>query len=183
MSRFNSKTNQRQLHIAVEGAQLGCRNMLLRQTFKYGLGNYAITLTIYKAAHHLVVECGHQPEPGISALCDINSWPISSICEFSCFLKSGARVRLQTCFLTGRLETRVAAGKRQLKQNFAWRRAFKGGVKQSREKGGISVRVCPRAAAALTQSHRVVGIESEARWQRRRRSGGVSVRERKSKQR
>lgn len=47
------------------------------------------------------------------------------------------------------------------KQNFAWRRAFKGGVKQSREEGGISVRVRPRAAAAFTQSHRVVGIASE----------------------
>lgn len=41
------------------------------------------------------------------------------------------------------------------------------------------MRACPRAAAAFTQSHRVVGIASEARWQRRRRrSGGVSVRER-----
>lgn len=66
------------------------------------------------------------------------------------------------------------------KLNFAWRRAFKGGVKQSREKGGISVRMCPRAAAAFTQSHRVVGIASEARWWRRRRSGGVSVRERRA---
>lgn len=43
------------------------------------------------------------------------------------------------------------------------------------------MRVRPRAAAAFTQSHRVVGIAGEARWQRRRRrSGGVSVRERRA---
>lgn len=44
------------------------------------------------------------------------------------------------------------------KQNFAQRRAFKGGVKQS----VVSVRMCPRAASALTQSRSVVGTAAEA---------------------